>query len=543
MKKINKKPKFVIRNLSFVVITMALFALLLFACAGIDPHKGVVAFDINSEDDFNNIRNQLGVNYDQATFNLKTNLILDYTDEIWTPIGSSVESSFRSTFNGGGNTITLNVGTSLDYVAFSERAFGLFGYAYDAIFKDFTLNANFYLNQTAISAGVGALAGHAFGDCVIENVNYSLTAIIRPELEFVDGDEDDEVDNEKTLYIGGLLGVGTGSFNIEGAKNNKSEINVAVLRNPQFFDPLKGRFSNVFLGTVAGLLRPVDISVKVDDPADEESKATERNIKISNLNLLPQINCNAVNVYAGGLAGAVYGAEISEVSMISNRPITILVGNRSYFGSLLGLMDNTFLSGAVVNQDFIYRAMADGGPSVMVGGIVGYALNNSSIESTQYTGVIDIQIRRVNYSGAEVSQSFAGGIAGNLRNSNIVDSIANGGFKIDGSTDAEDFAQTNILSRFAVKNLASIAGRIYGISTLENVDSANFVAYQAVTAQIAVSVLVKNDDGKISLNFDYRRPRLINVTFDEQSGAWWYKENGGPPSEFEPYDFTQFVVE
>ena len=120
------------------------------------------------------------VNGGKTDINITLDKNIDLTGKDWTPIGTSVDNSYKGTFDGGGHTITgLTVTTNDKYA-------GLFGYLNRAgTVKNVVMKDVQITNNRSWSAFAGGVAGYSWG--TIENCSVSGS---------VSG----------TVYVGGVVG-------------------------------------------------------------------------------------------------------------------------------------------------------------------------------------------------------------------------------------------------------------------------------------------------------------------------------------------------
>ena len=124
------------------------------------------------------------VNGGKTDINITLDKNIDLTGKDWTPIGTSVDNSYKGTFDGGGHTITGLTFTTNDKYA------GLFGWLNKAgTVKNVVMEGVQITNNRSWSAFAGGVAGYSWG--TIENCSVSGS---------VSG----------TVYVGGVVGAQIG---------------------------------------------------------------------------------------------------------------------------------------------------------------------------------------------------------------------------------------------------------------------------------------------------------------------------------------------
>ena len=136
------------------------------------------SYTVTSADGLMNIAKL--VNGGKTDINITLDKNIDLTGKDWTPIGTSVDNSYKGTFDGGGHSITGLTFTTNDKYA------GLFGYLNRAgTVKNVVMKDVQITNNRSWSAFAGGVAGYSWG--TIENCSVSGS---------VSG----------TVYVGGVVG-------------------------------------------------------------------------------------------------------------------------------------------------------------------------------------------------------------------------------------------------------------------------------------------------------------------------------------------------
>ncbi|MDR3186301.1 MAG: hypothetical protein LBU04_05795 [Christensenellaceae bacterium] len=469
-----------IQKLVLFVLLSLLVLLIFVGCKDKDTNKGKIEINISSVDELISIRDKLGPDYDKATFNLTTDLNIDIE---WTPIGDSVENSFRSTFNGNNHTITISSNISADR---NLSVFGLFGYIYNATFNDLKLNVDFENETLSEVSYVGALASfgiytNSFKNITIDgNITHSAgwetyrspySGIIEPR-------------NNKYAFIGGVIGYAVGESSFSDITSNL-EVNVSE-SNDNNYGIMYG-FNRIFSGCIAGYVRTTDLS--------DTNK--ERN-NVEKIQALPNFTINALAVFAGGAFGFIYNAKINDL-IVGNESypniskITVAGRRHTYAGGAFGLLDNSNATNINVFLDLDVSPSGDKNTANSFGGISAYINNGAVLDNAKYKGDIHTAI-------GNISQSYAGGLAGTISNSTVQNSTTSGRFIIANVVDSVDryyslIARSNSpYQSYMIANYAGVTGRIHGNSCLDSIES-EYLAYQGVYSELATVIEVVDLDG------------------------------------------------
>ena len=140
------------------------------------------SYTVTSADGLMNIAEL--VNGGKTDINITLDKNIDLTGKDWTPIGTSVDNSYKGTFDGGGHTITGLTFTTNDKYA------GLFGWLNKAgTVKNVVMEGVQITSNQIYGGSIGGVAGYSWG--TIENCSVSGS---------VSG----------TVYVGGVVGVQIG---------------------------------------------------------------------------------------------------------------------------------------------------------------------------------------------------------------------------------------------------------------------------------------------------------------------------------------------
>jgi hypothetical protein len=493
-----------------ILITFILMIALLSACTeDVNTHRGNIEITINNLSDLVAMNEKLGSDYDAAKFVLTTDITVNANDN-WIPIGKSVDNSFMSQFDGNGHTITLNFATE---EASGLDSFGLFGYIKNAVISNINLNINFDFKTDKESTYVGGLVGFALGSNQFTNVEINgsishqspIHPIISPSGYITYPPQD------KNTFVGGILGYGVGDFKFTDIKSDVS-IDLPALRG----DDLRYYgFLRAYTGGVIGYLRTTDIS-------ETNSIIKERN-KLDEIDVSPDLDIEGEYVFAGGVAGIIYNADISDVQVEDE---TLAAGGNvhTYAGGAFALADNCAISKIKVVIDVRVEPSSGKKAAESFGGIAGYFNNGVTLTDAEYNGKIYTQV-------SADSQSYAGGIVGTMSNSTITDTIVGkvgDGFVVSGYTTAASFYYNIVVNNtLMIANYGGVAGRIHGESKIEDTD-VKFIAYQGVVSEIAMSIDVISDENGEPVKVETKaNPEISDdvVYYKGNVGAIVYNQN------------------
>ncbi|MBO5948841.1 type II secretion system protein [bacterium] len=251
----------------------------------------------------------------QGTYNFKLNSDVSY--EKWTPWGT-LDNPFKSSFDGGGKTITVGEIKGTDYV-------GFFGYTQEGCSIS---NVNLVIYDVKGKAQVGALVGH--NKCKIENV----TVIIKGTVE-----------GEYT--VGGLVGLNNSNissasvtggnvvakYSVEIKDDEGNDLNSSTIVS----DLEKGTFAGGFVGANKGTMQYCSVD---------------------------KLNVKSERSTLGGFAG--YNTSSIYQSFVGDDVIVGESGKSQYVGGFVGKMDNK------ANISNCYSRATSVSGNNNIGGFIGY---------------------------------------------------------------------------------------------------------------------------------------------------------------------------
>ena len=441
-----------------------------------DTHKGAIVIEIGDVDALRDVDNKLGADYDQATFKLTKNIVIE---DNWTPIGSSEGNSFRGTFDGNGYTITYAIEDEeiTDYIEnwAEKKYYGLFGYAHDATFKNLNLNVVIDMQNQADLIYAGGLVAYAYGDTKIENVNvYGSVKSQMPDARerFTDSDGEVEpkpIDDAMNLYAGGVLGYAVGKVNV---KNVHVDCNITSKKWGT--GSILCRLTNVYAGGVVGYVRSIDI-VNSGYDANE----------ITATSYTGSISTEGVTSFVGGIGAVIYNSKLQNVSVNSSSDtISVSASARAITGGIVGLADNTEVLSSKTNYQTIQinNVKRNAGTAFSVGGAVGYMENNSSINK------VSAIVNEVRIDNA--TSCYTGGVVGIINNSKIDNAVSKGELVFtDPSNNNYSILSSQLNLQYGeLKHTiftmnGGIVGEVRGRSTLGKLVS-EFKAYQPIVGNV-----------------------------------------------------------
>lgn len=490
-----KIAKIMVVSLLIVILTMALIA-----CNDNSTHKGEFVHEINSVDDLKKVADMVGSDYDKGVFELKNDIVIP-ADENWTPIGTSVENSFRGTFNGNDHTITYTInipepedGRDTKAPLDDQKSFGLFGVIHNAKISKLNLSIDITVPADANSFYVGGLAGFASGNNTIDDVE------VNGNVETTLGDIRKILDEETQLieierydmagFVGGVVGFIQGSTTL----NNVSS--TTYIKVGAYSD--KAAFDDLFVGGVAGAIRTVDLSSLKDN--NEYASA-------NNLSFAGSISASGSQVNAGGIFGAAYRIKNGEKWNVSGNSINVKAYKRLRVGGLAGMIDRVTLSKAKVDLDTINAGAFSFSTSrsFNAGGAFGYVANLSSLDNV----ISDVKKVYV----AKNTTNYTGGLVGTLHYSKLTSAVASGAlyYGTDVIDDVKEIRyEGNTQNNHYYVYNGGIAGRVYGESSMANASS-NFKAYQGIVGEAAnaIEIIVLKDGETIT---DWLNSSIYNTS-------------------------------
>lgn len=312
------------------------------------PNNEDKIYELGSASDLVNATNLLG------SYNYKLSNSIKY-EGVWTPWGT-IENPFKSNFDGGGKTITVNEINGTDYV-------GFFGYTQ----KDCSIsNLNLVVNNVNGKSYVGALVG--LNNCKIENVTVTINGTVKGEyiIGGFAGSNNAEIKTSKITgtdpdALGKIL-----SGNIAGGfvGENKGIIKLCKVDN------LNIKTQNSILGGFVGINHSSIYQSSVGDNVEigEISTGTIIGGFVGEMTGLAQIsNCynraNSIKGYdeIGGFVGyfdkgtisRVYSTTIPTSSNI-NASMGTFIGNTNENKDNINISESFVLEGNLANQEYEY---------------------------------------------------------------------------------------------------------------------------------------------------------------------------------------------
>ena len=476
-------------------------AFALVACNDKDTHKGEFSVDVNNAADFKKLADNLGRDYDKGVYNIKSDIILEGD---WTPIGNSIDNSFRGTINGNGHTIAYSINIpepetrseELNEIAY----YGLFGVIFGAKINDLNVHVNLSVPADAESQFIGGLAGYAYGDNDIKNINVygNVTAtmgnICRVKTN-TDGSRSVEPERyDMAVSIGGLVGYSIGNAKYNGIN---SAVNITVnsdesVKTYKDSDDEEKRaitlsaVSNLTMGGVVGTLRTINLS---------SEKSNAEYIEAQNLTYNGNLNASGELVNAGGIVGSAYRVKNASKWVSTAGVINTKSYKRLNVGGVAGSLDRVALakSKSMIGEINAKRLSTTQTTSYNVGGFAGYCANFTSLNNV--VSSVDKIVLPVNVF------NYTGGLVGMLHFSSINNAVADGELYYDRALILNDTHITyshNAKENPYYVNNGGIVGRVYGESVLGNL-ATKFTAFQGIAGELANAVeiiTIKEDEGE-----------------------------------------------
>ncbi len=487
-------------KIAVVSCIVLIFTLALVACNDKDTHKGKFEEAITDVNDLKKISEMLGADYDQGTFKLENDLTVEGN---WETIGTSVENSFRGTFNGNGKTITYNIvipePTTRYYedTLVGESFYGLFGVIHNATIYDLNLVVNVQVPANSNIVYVGGLAGFMSGNNNVRNVK--ISGNLEVTMGNICNDNSNDTNNDSTElerysmtgFVGGVVGFINGQTTVENVTSN---VNVDV---EGYDDGLYScALKNLFVGGVVGSMRTVNLSSTKDN--------TEYGVA-KNLTYNGNVDATASYLNLGGIFGAAYRIQNGEKWLVTSNNITAHAQERLRVGGVAGIVDrvNVDKTNATVSSlKATYVSETNEKQIMNVGGVCGYVANYSKITNA---------IANVNkVDVADGSKNYVGGIAGTCASSVIDTAVATGNLYYSGTSvlNVQINYGTDRAENYYRIFSGGLVGRVYGETTINNV-ATTFSAYQGLIGEIDESIeIVAIKDGDTIENW------LANTVYD-----------------------------
>ena len=396
---------------------------------------------VDGEAAFNSLSEMGGSAYSDTVFELTSDLTLDFSGK--SPIFGSVSDAFCGTFDGKGHTVKI----TYDSVPESGSV-GLFGFIYGATVKNLSVEltlagANAKLAEDATY--IGAVAGFAYGDNTVENVDVSVlvNAAISAKTT-VDINDVTRSYSDNTQYVGGLFGYAAGKMTVKNCKTSAFSLSASDCINDtttDFYDEVrKALFVGGGFGHASGVISVDGLDVT-----------------------LGSVSLYAATVNFGGVAGVIEGGSVNNITVTAASAIKSVNTVKGYVGGISGYALNTAVSSYAANLR--YDASSPTLSSLSFGGAAGF------IDGSTFSGGTVTVNAELDYATA------FGGLVGAVRNGKIKNNTLSGGiYGLNGQTVETSGLQNIITAKRAY--YGTLAGRVYGDSEV----SGNTVAAGYKTA-------------------------------------------------------------
>ncbi len=416
-----------------------------------------------------NVRNNLSGNY----VIMNDIDLSSYTN--WTPIGSyeadsddSTNNPFTGIIDGANNTIAgLAINTEDSYQ-------GLFGYSYDATFKNITIQ------QPSIVAGsyAGSIIGYANGSLVVDNCKVEGGSL-----------------SSSGSLIGGLIGQSyANSENSFITITNCS--NSADITGTSSVAGVAGRVISsdyTFDITISNCYNEGEISGESYDCGGIVGRCG-----ISSSSVVSISNCyNVGNVsgsisYSGGVVGHIWAISATVTACYNTGDVTgdTTDENSNTYSYIGGVIGRSIVSSDSSITD-CYNTGEVSGSDSYVGGVVGYAYSDSSVTSCYNTGEV---------SGS----SQVGGVIGYASSSSSVTSCYNTG-EVSGTSDYVGGvvgygSVTDCYNTGEVSGTSDYVGGVVGYATSSSVTSCYYLTscggsstYGGTSSSTLISTMTSSD--------------------------------------------------
>lgn len=498
-----------------IIIALALILCFgLIACDKKDPPKEANTIEISSVEQLKKLDEYLGDKYSLYTFELKNNL--DLSGEAWEPIGYDNENSFRATFDGKGFTISNMTIKGADGTSFEKSVpynyAGLFGYTYGATIKNLKLSdfdISFYAEPDYTY--VGGLIGFAYGDNKISNIEADGRIALGTSFYYRQRAVLLEVTCDQNQYIGGVIGYSSGALEFKESSSNVTINNHIASLGPEYDfvnDIVNPDQKVVVYDLPSQLYYPVQSFV-----GGLIGLAKGEGTVLSQLDCMAQIPIvYAKSAYLGGMFGAVYMSHIVDAQFSGN--IGTKVYTKGVVGGICGLADDsTLIETDTIDSEMTISATKTEYQSYTAGGIAGYANDFSKIQNSEVTNTkILSNLANKQEGGSQRNNPVIGGIAGTVRDSEILDCKADGGvYKGKQGGNYIDIDENYEFS-------SGLAADVYGNSRIERCQSTFKACYGAI-ARAADNIDVEGH-GKRVIRFIKKDTPNVYIRIDayEQSG-------------------------
>lgn len=483
----------------FIIILILVLCLALTACNGKEEYKETKTIDIKTIDDLKLLHNYLGDHYSLYKYELKNDL--DLAGQDWKPIGYDNENSFRGTFNGNGHTISNLTIKGFDKFEFQKsipyKYTGLFGYVYDATINNIKLeNINISYFAENDYTHTGGLIGYAYGKNNISNIDVSGQINLGTSFYYIQKEVLD-LTCKQNQYIGGIIGYASGKITLKNSKSDITINNLIASRGPQI-DYMTDSIVYEKNDKGENTDKPImDVIFDKTDPARYTQQAFAGSIAgyiRGNGALIDEVSGKANvstlysrSAYLGGLFGAVYKTHIANSSFSGNLETRVYAKGVS--GGIAGLIDESRISNCnVLSSEIKLSVTKSEYQSYTSGGIAGYAndfsiIQNSKVASTKILS----NLLNITINNESINYPVIGGLVGTLRNSEVVDCIAEGGGVF--RTNYTDIDDKYIYS-------AGMVADVYGNSSVKRCQS-SFKAYTGAIAKYTECIYVEENGKRI----------------------------------------------
>jgi len=274
----------------------------------------------------------------------------------WTPIGAS-GAPFTGKFYGNGHTITFDGGSGIGGTA-NYR--GLFGYAKDALIRDFTFEYN-AASPINISAGsdIGGVAGY------LENTTVS-------NLITSGGTFDINATGTGNVRLGGIVGYIKNGF----ITNCRAGLNVKLQAN--------GGTVTGDIGAVAGFAESGSggsIKININPPGEAFSNTIINQLAIDGVTVTANVsgNTSGNTLIIGGVVGSSLNNTVRDI-IVSGGEISFnrtAITEVTYTGGVTGSATNSNMEACSFTGNVIGKIDDLKDKNINLGGLIGYYGTNS----------------------------------------------------------------------------------------------------------------------------------------------------------------------
>ncbi len=498
-----------------IIIALALVLCLgLTACKEKNPPKETKTIEISSVEELKKLNDYLGDQYSLYTFELKNDL--DLSGEDWKPIGYDNDNSFRAGFDGKGFTISNMTIKGADGTSYEKSVpysyAGLFGYTYGATIKDLKLSdfdISFYAEPDYTY--VGGLVGFAFGANKISNIEVSGQIALGTSFYYRQRAVLLEVTCDQNQYIGGVIGYSWGALDFKESTANVGINNLIASLGPEY-------------DSATDIVNPDKKTVVYDLPSQlyypvQAFVGGLIGLAKGDGSVLFQLDCtaqiptiHAKSAYLGGMFGAVYMSRITDAQFIGN--IGTRVYTKGVVGGICGLADDsTLIDAQTKDSEINISATKTEYQSYTAGGIAGYANDFSKIQNSEVSNTkILSNLANKRDGGIERNNPVIGGIAGTVRDSEVLDCKADGGVYI--SKIGANYIDIDTNYEYS----AGLVADVYGNTKIERCQSTFKACYGAI-ARAAENIDVEGHGKRVMRFIKKDMPNVyIRIDAHEKDG-------------------------